>query len=253
MHNTINFPASDVSFNMAYHNCIDKVFEPDVTDVILRLVRPGDFAIDAGANIGFFTLLMSKIVGPEGMVLAFEPDEPAFEALESNVGLNDVNNVALARHALWESDANMTFWPASVTGYSSFVHYGDISLDAKPLVARSLDSLLGQQQPDFIKIDCEGADGKILKGAEQILRRGVRGVTVEFNFYLMGVLGLKDQEIRGYMKSLGYDCFVLDEGYTPTLLPTDCQLAAYTDKNTNMLFSTPAVVAEAYNDLVSRV
>src|SRR5580700_7501265 len=62
--------------------------EPEVCNLMVRVSRPGDYVIDGGANIGFFTVLLSKLVGLDGHVLAFEPGQNNFFKLQENVKLN---------------------------------------------------------------------------------------------------------------------------------------------------------------------
>jgi FkbM family methyltransferase len=77
-----------------------RLFEPFETEWLENLVRPGDTVFDIGAHIGFYTLLLARLVGPAGKVLAFEPDPANFALLQQNVVLNRYANVALYNLAL---------------------------------------------------------------------------------------------------------------------------------------------------------
>ena len=70
-------------------------FEPFQTELVVNEVRPGDVAIDLGAHIGYYTLLLARLVGPTGRVLAFEPDPDNFALLSRNVEMNGYANVEL--------------------------------------------------------------------------------------------------------------------------------------------------------------
>lgn len=190
--------------------------EPEVCDVMLRFIRPGQCVVDAGANDGYFTGFMSQLVGEEGLVVAFEPDTVLFEQLKKNTA--ELTNVTLARHALWSHDRPMEFHRASVSGYSSFIRYDDIGVEDYMIVARSLDTLLLSPHPSFIKIDCEGADEHVVRGAETILRKGVDCVTTEINFYINHKLGSSERSLRDFMNGLGYDCFLLQHRNKPLML-----------------------------------
>ena len=189
------------------------IHEPEVIDVMLHFLRPGQCAIDAGANDGYFTGFMSHLVGPQGMVVAFEPDKRLFAYLKQNT--SDLPNVTLSEHALWSHDCPKEFHQAGFSGYSSFLKYDDINMASYMIVARSLDTLLLSPQPHFIKVDCEGADEHVLRGAEQILRNGVECVTCELNFYINYKFGSSDRTLRDYMNGLGYDCFLLENKCKP--------------------------------------
>src|SRR3989344_3364089 len=69
------------------------VHEPYQTEIIMKNVKRGDVVLDVGANIGYYTLLFAKLVGPEGIVFAFEPDPTNFSILKKNVETNNYTNV----------------------------------------------------------------------------------------------------------------------------------------------------------------
>ena len=192
------------------------IHEPEVCDVMLHFLRPGMCAVDAGANDGYFTGFMSELVGENGVVIAFEPDKALFERLSKNT--EELSNVTLRREALWSIDCPMEFHRASESGYSSFIKYDNINVESYMVAARSLDTLLLSPHPQFVKIDCEGADEHVLHGAERILRRGVECVTCEINFYINHKLGCSEQTLRDYMGNLGYDCFLLEDKRKPLLI-----------------------------------
>lgn len=198
------------------------IHEPEVADVMLRFLQPGMCALDCGANDGYFTGFMSHLVGPSGLVVAFEPDTRLYEHLAHNCA--DLENVTLSRHALWSIDCPKEFHRAQFSGYSSFMKYDDINVESYMVLARSLDSLLLSPHPHFIKVDCEGADENVLRGAEQILRRGVECVTCELNFYINYKLGSSDGSLRQYMNSLGYDCFLLENKCKPLYVSPECSI-----------------------------
>jgi len=78
---------------MENEGLIDENYEPDVTNVVRRFVHEGSICVDAGASIGYFTCLMADIVGPRGLVMAFEPNGPSFEYLEDNIRRRGLFNV----------------------------------------------------------------------------------------------------------------------------------------------------------------
>ena len=200
-------------------NSLFTIHEPEVCDVMLRFIKPGMCCLDCGANDGYFTGFMSHLVGETGLVLAFEPDTTVFDTLKKNTA--ELTNINLSRYALWSHDRPMQFFRASVSGYSSFIHYDDIGVEDYMIVARSLDTLLLAPHPNFIKIDCEGADEHVVRGAEKILRKGVECVTTEINYYINHKFGSNDRTLRDFMNGLGYDCFLLQEKHKPLFLKPD--------------------------------
>ncbi len=84
-------------------------WEPEVVEVVRQYVKPGMTALDIGAQSGYFSLLLSKLVGPGGNVIAFEPLPANFRVLEENVHLNGLTNVTVRREAVAEHSGEMSF------------------------------------------------------------------------------------------------------------------------------------------------
>ncbi len=194
------------------------IYEPEVTAAILNFVRPGDFCIDAGANLGYHSTLMAKLVGKDGLVLAFEPDQDCFEKMQRNFLLNEVDDICFPNPvALWNEDYQSFAFFIGPCGYSSVVRYSALAQTASSVQTRALDNIINSDvHVKLLKIDCEGAEEKILHGAEQLLRRGVDAVIVEFNYELMECWKDGDKPLRKFMRNLGYDFFYLfDDGRFP--------------------------------------
>lgn len=148
-------------------------YEPHVVAAIRDHVTPGMVAYDLGANAGYVTLLLAATVGDEGRVVAFEPDERSIEALEANIELNDLRRVTLVRKAVSDRTGTTTFasYEYSLVGHIIRPNTADDAhLQEVPTV--SLDDFVfrqGHPPPDFLKIDVEGSEELVLKGAERVL------------------------------------------------------------------------------------
>ena len=147
-------------------------WEPEVVDAIERNVTRGMTAIDVGAHGGFYSLLFSKMVGTEGRVFAFEPLPANIRVLEENILLNDIHNIYSRHEAVADISGKLTF---------QFPHH-NLSLVAGPVAAGdslgtflvpciSLDDFMRQEcvSVDFIKMDVEGAETDVLRGARNLL------------------------------------------------------------------------------------
>ncbi len=197
------------------------IYEPDVMAAIINIVKPGDVCIDAGANLGYHSILMSKMTGKSGQVLAFEPDPTCIDKLRNNLILNDVADICFpAPVALWEGNIKeANFYVMKECGYGSFVKFHNVEQTSVGVETVALDSVINPESHiRFLKIDCEGAEEGILHGAEGLLKRGVDAVVVEFNFSI----SRNDRKIRNFMNALGYDLFFLfDNGQFPELILPD--------------------------------
>ena len=221
-------------------------YEPEVVDAMCRFVKPGDKVIDAGANIGFFTLLLSQLVGSDGSVMAFEPHPETYGELICALHFNAVNNVLPNEIALAQADGHALLWalPRDSSGYSSL--WPMFGATARSVQMRALDSILAPDwRPRLIKLDCEGAEEAILRGAERTLRLGVDCVIVEFNFTMMRQTEQSEATIREYLDALGYQMFLLRRGGgRPMHIPIQYELVAETCHN--FMFATEELVTKAW-------
>jgi len=148
-------------------------FEPSGTAVVRRLVKPGDVVFDVGANVGYYTVLMAKLVGEGGRVVAFEPTAHYRSVLERNVQVNELTNVVVLPHGL---SSTVTSARAHIGESSATLHW---VADSEPsasedVLLRPLDDVvsgLGIARLDFIKIDVDGHEPAILQGAWNTLAR----------------------------------------------------------------------------------
>ena len=235
--------------------------EPEVMAAIVNFVKPGDLCIDAGANIGYHSLLMAKLVGEHGRILAFEPDPYCFETLKDNLALNNIDDICCpVPFALSDGNAkNVDFYlvkkkdcPGEYeTGYSSFCKYTNVDLTKIGVDVVRLDDVMQPEMPPvrFLKIDCEGAEDSILRGAENLLRRGVDAVVCEFNFSILD----NNMNIRKYMAALGYDFFYLfDSGHLPECIALEVVIQPSEHKRSfNGLFAKKAFVRKNWRYCVA--
>lgn len=139
-----------------------------------QVLRPGKSAVDIGAHHGFYTLLMSRLVGPQGCVAAFEPSPREWERLSFHLRMNRCTNARAEQLAVADAEGTMEFFVVHgrwTVGNSLRAPRGH---DAQRLVvqATTLDSYFlqsGVPAPDLIKIDAEGAELEILRGASRVL------------------------------------------------------------------------------------
>jgi FkbM family methyltransferase len=130
-------------------------------------VRPGDAVLDVGANVGFYSLLASRLVGDGGRVFAFEPLPRNLFYLRRHLDLNGAGNVAV--HAVAVAEATGSEF-LDVQGDPSMASFSERGL-AVPTV--SLDQFFDAASappPSFVKIDVEGAESRVLRGAKRTLR-----------------------------------------------------------------------------------
>lgn len=136
-----------------------------------RILRLGMVAVDVGANWGLHTLLLSRLVGPLGRVIALEPYPPAFAELEWHIGANRCENVIPILAAASDRDGRSPFLPGESASTGKLAQERELvgeSLWVETIRLDSLVSRLALKRLDLIKIDVEGLEGQVLCGAEQV-------------------------------------------------------------------------------------
>ena len=144
-------------------------WEPNFSGYLERTLRTGDGFIDVGANHGWFTLLASKLVGPEGFVVAVEANAEVFRTLTHHVESNELENVRLINAAASRSEGALVSIPGpdDNQGMSRVAESSEgegVAIEAAPL-----DRLLSEeeiQRARFVKIDVEGWEWDVLQGME---------------------------------------------------------------------------------------
>jgi FkbM family methyltransferase len=143
--------------------------------------KKGDIVIDIGAHMGRYTIISSKRVGANGKVVAIEADPSNFEMLNSNIKLNQLTNVTPLNYAVYSKETKIKLYlPEVESGYT--IYNTIMSNRARTedkfveVNANTLDHLLQlkgirQEEVNWIKIDVEGAEFEVLKGASNVLSK----------------------------------------------------------------------------------
>lgn len=154
-------------------------------DDIIGLFRPkeGEIVVDVGAHIGKYTIIASKRVGPSGKVVAIEADPDNFDLLNLNIQLNKLSNVIALNYAVYSEEKKIKLYLPARGGESSYTKYNTIMSDraqheekflevrANTLDCLLLSNMIRQEKVNWIKIDVEGAEYEVLKGAKDILSK----------------------------------------------------------------------------------
>jgi FkbM family methyltransferase len=157
-------------------------YEREVISALLRIVQPGWVVFDVGAHVGYFVLLLAKLVGPRGKVVAFEPLPENFRVLDENVRMNGCCSVILENRAvaatsgpasLRSNDSNRLTYTASLVHGQPFADVEAVSLD---------DYTSGlQERIHFVMMDAEGVEAAVLQGMRSVLRRDHPTLLIELH------------------------------------------------------------------------
>ena len=164
-------------------------------------VKTGAVVIECGANIGSLTLPLSKMVGVTGQVIAFEPQQNLFQTLCANMALNSVTNVICRNQAVSDANGSLLVPPLDPFTRQS---PGSICLEGftqgESVQQITIDSL-DLSECHFIKVDVEGMEKKVLRGARQTIDRCKPVLYVEND------RDEKSASLEAYIRELGYEIF----------------------------------------------
>ena len=191
------------------------VWEPGLTRFLQLRLQPGDCFVDVGANIGYFTLLASQLVGERGIVVAVEASPTTAESLRSNIRLNSAHNVRVIQAAATNRRGSISLYagPQDNSGAASLrPHDGrplEASVDAIPL-----PEMLSEKEwslAKLIKIDVEGAEAEVLKSilANPDVLRPDAEIVVEMTPDWLSSTGESAEGLIAAFEKLGFAAYEL--------------------------------------------
>jgi FkbM family methyltransferase len=204
-------------------------YEPNEFFFLNRTLKPGMTFVDVGANEGFYSVFAAKLVGELGQVIAIEPDPSMLERLKRNIILNGIQNISIVQCAV-----------SSYSGVEnlSIAEYGHEGITAlgtcvpNPLVktrkviktvVKPLDEILserGIKNVHFVKIDAEGSEVHVLRGAEQIIRASRPILQLEINDQALEAQNSSSEELINLLKTWDYQAYRFGESGEITTIGT---------------------------------
>jgi FkbM family methyltransferase len=221
-----------------------KIYEPRVTSVLQRLLKPGDTFVDVGAHFGYFSLLASQLVGATGHVVAIEAMPSTYLRLADNIAKNaPFDNVIAVESAAFDEQAMLQFTDygpiasslngafeirGHVQGIRSKPETVQVSADLCDAILQRLD----RSRPNLVKIDAESAEIHVLRGLRQTLSTARPRVIVEVG----------DEGVGAERSSAAIFELMSEMGYQPFSVDDEGLLSAYVPKSAivyeNIVFST---------------
>jgi FkbM family methyltransferase len=201
-----------------------KVYETATTNVLTATLKPGDTFIDVGAHVGFFSLIAAALVGPQGRVIAFEPNTDNFASLQRNVALNGFENVTCMHAAVGDHEGDVEFFENLDNdgghalwnpGLHPFNEMSKLRRQSRRVPMTTLDSALsalGVIVIKAVKIDTEGAEVQVIKGGARCLAAAELELLVcEDNEFGLTNLGASEAQLKKMLADLGFSVCVPDK------------------------------------------
>ena len=219
-HVPYRFSGGRIYLNVREHkNMLRRVlglYEVNKVNALCAFLPPGGTFIDVGSNKGDFALIAAKRVGAAGTVIAFEPEPANCDWIRRSLDLNAAANVSLQPVALSDTDGAAVLFLGEKSGWHSLV-----STEARHSVAqitvakRTLDSFLaerGSTRVDVLKIDVEGAELEVLRGARATLAANPHVVLL---LDLHPQMGVNVAEVAAFLTGLGFTLHATAAPYAP--------------------------------------
>ena len=184
-------------------------WEPSETAFLRRRLGRGSAFLDIGANIGYFSLVASSLVGTEGSVLSVEPNPRLSNSFHDAIIRNRITNISLSRVACAHDDGVRTlfFGPYSNSGRASLSAENAMSSAGTPVQCIQADRLVSDAKMtrlDLVKIDVEGAELTVLRGLANTLARFRPSLLIEMEPERLKPFGTSVDDVRHFLSTFGY-------------------------------------------------
>ncbi len=191
-----------------------EIYEPMETAFLKKNLAAGQTFLDIGANIGYYTLLAARQVGPKGKVIAFEPDPDNFGLLKKNVQENGYTYVRLVQKAVSDRAIRSRLFLSESNKGDHRIFDSKDGRPSIPISSIRLDAFLKRmdRKVHFIKMDIQGAESKALAGMTSLIRKNERLILVtEFCPAGLKRAGASAQKYFLALKRLGFRVFEVSE------------------------------------------
>ncbi|HSW54282.1 MAG TPA: FkbM family methyltransferase [Ignavibacteriaceae bacterium] len=199
-----NFYGGGDRGEILYHAFWDKMFDED-KNKIKNFVHEGDTIIDVGGNLGFFVLILTDLINDSGKIYSFEPSNRLNKKLASTIRINNLKNVEIINLALGEAEGSTTLhYNPKQSGLSSIVSDFEENSLSEEIKITTLNKF-SENIPgrvSFIKIDTEGYEPQVLRGAKELIFRDKPTIYIE----LGGEYQASSADALKILNELNYFC-----------------------------------------------
>lgn len=189
-----------------------EMVELDSYRAFAQMVRPGDVVFDIGAHIGTYSIIASRLAGTSGRVVAYEPHDFTRAYLERHLDWNGARANTVVRPLCCgerPGSADFYFKPGEAEGRNGLVPVAGFERRAMKVTTVDLEAAALRLAPGVIKIDVEGAELDVLKGAERVLRRHGPRLSLSLHPAALATRELTPEAVLAWLSALGYEAKVI--------------------------------------------
>lgn len=182
--------------------------------LIYDLLSEGDTVVEVGANLGFYTVRLSDIVGKDGKVITFEPSQVTFDKLENRIKKMNCKNVVLEKMAITDGTKEVRLYLSDIHSGDNVIFEIEEERHFEVVKAISLDDYFecDMDKINFVKIDVEGAEGYVFEGMKNIIRSNKHlKIVTEFWPKRIKESGFDPLNFVNYLMDNGYSIFNIDK------------------------------------------
>jgi FkbM family methyltransferase len=183
--------------------------EKDIPLLLRRFLRPGDTFIDIGANFGIHTILGAKLIGDSGRAFAFEPNPQSYDVLKAHLTINGIRNTTAFQIGLGDEAGEFTLAGDESALGAFTLRPIEAGVHLKVQVKR-LDDVIDPSQLQnrtLIKVDTEGFEHRVLRGAARLLVYPNLAIVSEVTDAWLRRTGSSAEELISFMKSMGFNVY----------------------------------------------
>lgn len=190
------------------------VYEPLETELIKKIIKTGDTVIDIGANIGYYTLILARLVGKNGKVYAFEPEPKNFSILSKNVKINGYKNIILVKKAVSNKSGKVRLYLSKDNLGDHRIYQSEEKRQFIEVDIIRLDDYFceSKEKISFIKIDTQGSEGGVFAGMTNILKKN-KNLKIISEFWPKGMsnFGFKTEKLLNLLKKQNFSLYQINE------------------------------------------
>jgi FkbM family methyltransferase len=192
----------------------DEVYEKGTVSALAKLLKKDVNVINIGANIGYFTLLIARHVGPKGKVFAFEPSSNTIKFLQKNVEINDYKNVEIYNKGVSNKTGKANLWVGAGSVHNLISTKEIYGLEKITIETITIDDFLRDKDVkiDFVMMDAEGSEKFILDGMTKTIENNPKlQIITEYNPYILELAGSSGKEFLDKIEEIGFLIHLINE------------------------------------------
>jgi len=193
------------------------IWEPQETNLFIKVLKPGMVVADIGAMEGYYTILASIYVSETGVVHAFEPIESSIDYIKKNIQINNIKNIKLHEFALFDKPGFFKFEKKDIENrllvmLTSFTQENEgLGLHTKTVVFDEWAEIQGLEKLDLVKMDIEGAELNVLYGMRKTIEKFHPKLFIEFHTGNLKFYGKKPEELIDFLQEYDYKITPVDK------------------------------------------